>query len=110
MRREHGQSTVEFVALLPVIVVIALACGQLLAVGAAREAAAGAAQAAAMAELQGGEAVAAARAAAPGWARKRMTVKIVGRRVTVTVAPRQVLPGLAAPLTAKAHADAGPRP
>jgi hypothetical protein len=61
-----------------------------------------------MAVLQGGDPAAAARAAAPGWSRERLAVRFAGRAVRVTVQPRTVLPGLAALLTARATADAGP--
>ena len=105
---ESGQSSVELVALLPMVVVSALATGQLLVAGAAREAAASSAQAAAMARLQGGDPVKAARAAAPDWARSRIEVSSRGRVARVSLAPRVVLPGLSGLLTARESADAGP--
>ena len=109
LRSESGQSSVELVAMLPMVAVSALATGQLLVAGAAREAAASSAQAAAMAQLQGGDPVKAARAAAPDWARSRIEVESLGRVVRVTLAPRAVLPGLGGLLTAHESADAGPR-
>lgn len=108
MRRDDGQSSVEVVAVLPLLLVLALGAGQLLAAGAAREAAGRAATAGAMAVLQGGDPEAEARAAAPGWPAGRLTVRRDGRRFTVTARPRRVLPGLDALLSATAHADAGP--
>jgi hypothetical protein len=103
-----GQASVELVALLPLAALIALAIGQLLAAGAARELAGNAAEAGAAALLQGGDPVAAARAALPGWSRESTTVHVAGRRVEVRVRPRTVVPVLAARLEASAAADAGP--
>jgi hypothetical protein len=105
---ESGQSSVELVAMLPMVAVAALATGQLLAAGAAREAAGSAAQAAAMAQLQGGDPARAARDAAPGWAKPRLQLVSKGRAVRVTLAPTTVLPGLSMLLTAHETADAGP--
>ncbi|HEU4973932.1 MAG TPA: hypothetical protein VFT50_02490 [Baekduia sp.] len=103
-----GQASIELVGLLPIVAAVALGAGQLLAAGAAREAAGTAAQAGAMAVLQGGDAAGAARRAAPGWSRSRMEVAVDGRRVRVRVTPRSVLPGAAGLLVASAAADAGP--
>ena len=103
-----GQATVELVALLPLAVVVALAAGQLLAAGAARELAGNAAEAGAAAMLQGGDARQAARETLPGWSRERAALRVDGRRIRVRLEPRTVLPGLASRLTATATADAGP--
>jgi hypothetical protein len=108
-RSEDGQSSVELMAMLPTVAVAALATGQLLAAGAAREVAGSSAQAAAMARLQGGDPEKAARAAAPGWAKTRLAVDLHGRVITVNLAPRTVVPGLADLLTARESADGGPR-
>src|SRR6266480_4652688 len=99
-RRESGQASVELVALLPLAVLIALAIGQLLAAGAARELADNAAEAGAAALLQGGDPAAAARAALPGWSRERTAVHVAGRRVEVRVRPHTVVPVLADHLVA----------
>ena len=107
-RREGGQASVELVALLPLAALIALAIGQLLAAGSARELAGNAAEAGAAALLQGADPTAAARAALPGWSRARTTVHVAGRRVEVRVRPRTVVPLLAERLEASATADAGP--
>jgi hypothetical protein len=103
-----GQATVELVALLPLAALIALAIGQLLAAGSARELAGNAAEAGATAILQGADPTAAARDALPGWSRDRATVRVEGRRVEVRLRPRAVAPGLADRLEATATADAGP--
>jgi hypothetical protein len=107
-RSARGQASVELVALLPVGALVALAIGQLLAAGAARELAGNAAEAGAAALLQGGDPAAAARDALPGWSRERTTVHVAGRRVEVHVRPRTVVPVLAGRLEASAAADAGP--
>jgi hypothetical protein len=103
-----GQASVELVGMLPLCLIVALGAGQLLAAGAAAEAAGTAAQAGAMALLQGGDAQDAARRAAPGWSRERLGVTVDGRRVRVRVTPRSVVPGAAALLVATRAADAGP--
>lgn len=108
MRGERGQASVELVAVLPLVVGVALGAGQLLAAGSAREAAAGAAEAGAVALLQGRDARAAAGDALPAWARDRGDIDVGGRRVRVRLRPRTVLPGLVAATAADETADAGP--
>jgi hypothetical protein len=103
-----GQASVELVALLPLAALVALAIGQLLAAGAARELAGSAAEAGAAALLQGGDPAAAARDALSGWSRERSTVQVAGRRVEIRVRPRTVIPVLAGRLEVSASADAGP--
>jgi hypothetical protein len=103
-----GQSSIELLGLLPLVAVVTLAIAQLLAAGVARTAASSAAEAGAMAVLQGGDPAKAARAAAPGWSRDRLTVHVDGRRVRVRIAPPGFLPGTARLLTATSTADAGP--
>ena len=109
-RSSSGQATVEVVALLPLVLVVALAGAALLAGHAAREQAGLAAQAGAMAVLQGGDPRDAARRALPDEARRRALVEIEGRRVTVTVRPDLPLAPAAAAMTAEVTADAGPEP
>ncbi|HET6507531.1 MAG TPA: hypothetical protein VFG42_12150 [Baekduia sp.] len=106
-----GQSSIELLGMLPLILLVLLSLAQLLATGAARSAASGAAEAAAAAVLQRtGDPADAARAAAPSWSRSRMAVTVDGRHVRVRVAPRAFLPGTARLLWATAEADAGPVP
>lgn len=105
---QSGQASIELLALVPVAAAVALAIGQLLAAGAARQAAGGAAQAAAMSLIQGGDPVAAGRAAAPRWSRDRLKIAVHGRRVEVRLSPVWALPGLADALSAVQRADAGP--
>jgi Flp pilus assembly protein TadG len=99
-----GQSTVEAVALLPVLLAVGLAVLSLLGAGRAEEAAGNAAEAGAVALLQGREPRAAARAALGGWPARRTQVRIAGRRVTVRVTPRGPF---GTRLRATATADAG---
>jgi hypothetical protein len=105
---EAGQASIELLGVVPVVVLVALAGAEALAAGLAHTAAGGAAEAAAMAVLQGGDPQRAARAAAPGWARERVTVRVSGRHVRVRVAPPALVPGTERLLTADAQADAGP--
>jgi hypothetical protein len=107
-RRESGQASVELVVLAPLLVVVAFAAAQLLAAGAAAELADHAAEAGAVALLQNRDAAAAARSAVPGWSHKRMSVRVIGRRVRVRLQPVSPLPGLAGLLEARGEADAGP--
>lgn len=110
LRSASGQATVELVALLPLVLVVVLGAAALLAGHGAREQAGQAAQAGAMALLQGGEPREAARRALPGAARDRAVVEVRGRRVTVTVRPDLPLRAAAAAMTAEVTADAGPEP
>jgi hypothetical protein len=110
MRDDGGQASVELLGALPLVAIVALCAGQLLAAGVAREAAGTAAQAGAMAVLQGTDPERAARDAVPGWAHGRVEVRMQGRRVRVRIAPRALVPGAADLLAAAATADAGPTP
>lgn len=109
VRSESGQASVELVILAPLLVAVVLAAAQLLAAGAAGELADHAAEAGAMALLQGADPAAAARDAVPGWSRERMTVRIDGRRVRVRMSPPSPFPGLGGKLASERSADAGPR-
>ena len=105
MRSSSGQSTVELIGLLPLLLAVGLGVSTLLSAGAAEQAAGGAAEAGAIALLQGRDPRAAAREALTEWPRRRTAIAVRGRRVTVRVTP----PGpLGARLRAEATADAGP--
>ncbi len=106
--RSAGQASVELVGVLPLVVLLALGLGQLLAAGAARELAGNAAEAGAAALLQRRDPAYAARDALPGWSSARTSVRVEGRVVRVALRPPGLLPGLAAALEAHAAADAGP--
>ena len=105
-RRERGQASVELVALLPLAALVALAIGQLLAAGSARELAAtpprpGRRPAAGHRPDRGRS------RCAPGWSRERTTVRVAGGG-RGHVRPRTVVPLLAERLEASTTADAGP--
>ena len=105
MTKENGQATVELVAVLPLVLLVAVAGAAFVAAQSAAEQAGAAAQAGAMAVLQGRDPRAAARAALPRHA--HATIAVRGHRVTVHVRPPLPLPALGGPLTAAATADAG---
>ncbi len=105
---QRGQATVELVALLPVVVVVVVAIAQLLAAGAARELAGHAAQAGAMALLQGDDPEDAAREAVPGWSRARVAIRVDGRVVRVRLRPPALTRDLGEMLATTRRADAGP--
>lgn len=107
LNRQEGQSTVELVALLPLLVAVAFAAAQVLVAGAASEFAGHAAEAGAIALLQGSDPTAAARDAVPRWSRSRMEVRVRGSSVRVAVHPAPLVPPLAELLTANAEASAG---
>ena len=111
MTGSRGQASVEVVAFLPLVLLIALAAFTTVAAFAAEEQAGEAAEAAALALLQGGiDPRTAAKDALPKPARERSTITVVGSRVHVRVRPRIVLPvpGLADRLAGEARSDAGP--
>jgi len=89
--RERGQGSVELVALLPVLLAVALGAAQLLAAGYA-------------AVLAGNAAEAAARAALPGWSRRRLEVAVRGGEVRVRLRPPALIPRLGGELEVTAHA------
>ena len=107
---EDGQASIEIAVLAPLLVVVVLAAAQLLAAGAAAALADHAAEAAAIALLQGADPTAAARAAVPGWSRRRIAVKVEGRRVRVRLRPPAPISALGGLLQASREADAGPAP
>jgi hypothetical protein len=107
MSGDDGQATVELVALLPLLLIAALAGAALVAAHGAGEHAGQAAQAGAMALLQGGDPRAAARRALPRATRPRAVIEIHGRRVTVHIRPELPLGTLERPLTGTATATAG---
>ncbi len=104
---QRGQASVEFVAMLPVAVVVMLTALQFLAAGATRELAGHAAGAGAVALLQRADARDAARDAVPGWSTSRMAITVRGGDVTVRMRPPTLVPGLARLLESTVHARAG---
>jgi hypothetical protein len=109
-RGEAGQATVEFVALLPLLLTAGLGGAAVLAGQAAVEHAGQAAQAGAMAMQAGTDARAAARSSLPTAARPRATIALRDRGITVRVRPGIPIAPLADLLTAEVTADAGPEP
>jgi hypothetical protein len=107
LRGTCGQSTVETVAVLPLLITVALAIGHVLAAGLAHELAGHAAEAGAIAALRGGDPRAAVTAALPEWAADRVEVHVDGRRVRVRLKPLSAIPGAADRLATTATADAG---
>jgi hypothetical protein len=94
-RAIRGQATVELVALLPLVAVVALACWQAVVVGQAIWLSGGAARAAARAEAVGGDRLAAARSALPDALHRRVRVRSgADGAVTVVVGVPTVVGGL----------------
>lgn len=107
LRGQRGQSTVELVGMLPLLVAAGLAAAQVLLGGAAREYAGHAAEAGAVALLQGRDPERAARDAVPGWSRSRVDVAVRGGAVRVALRPMALVPPLADALTARSVARSG---
>jgi hypothetical protein len=107
MSGDDGQATVELVAFLPLLLVIALAAAAVLAGQVAGEQAGQAAEAGALARLQGADPRGAARRALPPSARRRTRIDVHGDRITVHVRPNLPLAALEAPLTGTATAATG---
>lgn len=103
-RHQRGQAAVELLATLPLVLAIALALAQMLAVGYASVLAGNAAEAGALALARGEDARAAARAALPGWSRARGRVAVTGGEVTVRLRPPTLLHELARRLEVSAEA------
>jgi len=89
--RQRGQAALELLALLPLLLALAVAATQLLAVGYASVLAGNAAEAAALALAGGGDPRAAAHEALPGWSRTRARLSVTGGHVQVRLRPPTVL-------------------
>ena len=92
---ERGQASVELVAAVPAILLVALLCLQLLATGYAAGVADGAAEAGALALAAGQPPGDAITAALPDWASDRSDVERNGGQLTVSVRPLSPLAPLA---------------
>lgn len=101
---ECGQASLELLGLLPVVVAVALAAAQLLAVGYSSVLAGNAAEAGALALAGGGDARASAREALPGWSRADARVSVSGGEVGVELRPPTLLHALAHRLEVSASA------
>lgn len=90
-----GQASVEAVCGIVVLMLAGLLCLQLLATGYAVTVVDGAAEAGAVALVQGRPVEPAVREALPGWARSRLTVLRLGESVQVRVRPPSLFDSLA---------------
>jgi hypothetical protein len=102
---QSGQATVETLAVLPMLLAVALAAAQLLAVGYSGVLAGNAAEAGALAVAGGADAGLAARHALPGWSRARVRVSVEGGEVRVKLRPPALLKALAGELEVTATAS-----
>jgi len=103
-RGEAGQATLELLGLVPVLLVVALAAAQLLAVGYSSVLAGNAAEAGALALAGGGDARAGVRAALPGWSRAHARVSVARGEVRVRLRPPMLVGALGGRLEVSAHA------
>lgn len=94
MAAESGQASVEAVAGIGALLLAAALCFQLLAAGYSSTLADGAAEAGAVALVQGKPVDAAVKRALPGWARSRYTVTTLGGRVEVRLRPPALIASL----------------
>ena len=101
---ERGQASVEFLALLPAAVLLALAGWQLALAGQAAWLSGNAARSAARAQAVGRDPVGAARSALPSYLRPGLAVRADGRRVAVKVAVPFVVRRWRTPLEVRASA------
>jgi Flp pilus assembly protein TadG len=101
---ESGQAALELLALVPLLLAVALAAAQLLAVGYSSVLAGNAAEAGALALAGGGDPRRSARTALPGWSRAGAQVSVAGGEVRVELRPPTLLRSLAAQLEVSASA------
>ena len=102
-----GQATVEVVGMLPLIAIVAFAALQALAAGVAAELADHAAEAGAVAILEGADPRDAAEHAIPGWSGAHIDVAVHDKTVRVRVRPPAVLRSVGDLLASTAEAEAG---
>lgn len=102
--RQRGQAAVELLALLPLLLAVAMALTQLLAVGYASVLAGNAAEAAALALAGGADPRAAAHEALPGWSRSKARLSVTGGHVQVRLRPPTLLRALTGRLEVSASA------
>jgi hypothetical protein len=107
--RSLGQSTVEVVGMLPLLAIVAFAALQILAAGLAAELADHAAEAGAVAILEGTDPHDAAKHAIPGWSGAHVDVAVHGKTVRVRVRPPAVVRSVGNLLASSAEAKAAPR-
>jgi hypothetical protein len=107
--RSPGQSTVEVVGMLPLLAIVAFAALQILAAGLAAELADHAAEAGAVAILEGTDPHDAAKHAIPGWSGAHVDVAVHGKTVRVRVRPPAAVRTVGNLLASTAEAKAAPR-
>jgi pilus assembly protein CpaE len=103
--RESGQATLEFVAVLPLLLTVAVVAAQLLAVGYSSVLAGNAAEAGALALAGGAAPRDAVREALPGWSRAHAQVSVEDGEVRVELRPPALLRALAGELEVSATAS-----
>ena len=101
---ERAQASVELIAAIPALIVLALVLFQVLAVGYSSVLAGSAAEAGALALAAGADPEAGAREALPGWTRARAQVATRRGLVRVTLRPPSLLPVLSRRLEIGAEA------
>ena len=104
MKRAAGQASVEFLAAMPVLLVLAAFATQALAVGYASVLAGNAVEAAALALAGGGDPHAAARAALPGWSKPHARLTVQGGEVHLRLRPPTLLHAIGRRLEIRAEA------
>jgi hypothetical protein len=109
-RGERGQATVELIAAVPALLLVALLALQLLAAGYALTLADGAAEAGALALASGESGAEAARGALPGWAKSDVSVEVHGGEVSVRLRPPSPFGAIADKLEVTSTASARPAP
>ena len=103
VRASAGQASIDLLAALPALLLLAIAVFQLLAVGYAKVLADEAAEAGALAIAGGGNARDAAKRALPGWSRAGMRVDVGGGDVRVRLRPPSPVAAVAGALEVESH-------
>ena len=106
--RERGQGAVELLGVLPLVLAVAIAAAQLLALGYSSVLAGSAAEAGALALAGGGDARAAARQALPGWSRAHARFSVDGGEVRVRLHPPTLMRALTGELEVTGRAAVEP--
>jgi hypothetical protein len=101
---ERGQASIELLAAVPLLLVAALLCLQLLAAGYALTLADGAVEAGAIALASDLPAAPAVEAALPGWARDRVELERAGGRLVLRLRPPSPLAAIARTLEVSSSA------
>jgi hypothetical protein len=101
---QRGQASLELLGLVPLLVVVALAAAQLLALGYSSVLAGNAAEAGALALAAGVDPRASVRDALPGWSRAHARVSVSDGEVRVVLRPPTLLQALAQRLEVSASA------